>query len=82
MTPLSGGPLKRLELTNNFIYELAWTPDGEAVVATVELGGPTALWRVPINSGQPSRIAGLEDGAATPSGFGGRTSAGVFACDL
>ncbi len=67
VTPLSGGPLKRIELPNNFIYELVWTPDGEAVVAAVQLGGPSALWRAPINSGQPSRIPGLEDGARQPA---------------
>ncbi len=65
--PMSGGPLKRIELPNNFLYEVAWAPDGEAIVAAIQLGGPTALWRVPINSGQPSRIPGFEDGARQPA---------------
>ena len=65
--PLSGGPLKRIELPNNFIYEVAWTPDGDAIIASVQLGGPTALWRAPVNSGEPSRISGLEDGARMPT---------------
>jgi Tol biopolymer transport system component len=67
VTPLSGGPLKRIELPNNFLYDLVWTPDGDAIVAAIELGGPTALWRAPIDSGQPSRIPGLEDGARQPA---------------
>ena len=37
--PLSGGPLKRIELPNNFIYELAWSPDGDAVVAASSSAG-------------------------------------------
>jgi Tol biopolymer transport system component len=67
IAPLPDGSPKRIELANNFVYGLAWTPDGKDVVATVDRGGTTALWRVPVESGSPSRIAGLDDGAQTPA---------------
>jgi Tol biopolymer transport system component len=65
--PLPDGAPKRIEVANNFIYDTAWTADGKDVVATVEQGGTNSLWRVPVDGGQPARIAGLDDGASQPA---------------
>jgi Tol biopolymer transport system component len=66
MAALDGTP-KRLALEGNFIYEVAWSPDGKDVLAVVEQSGTTALYRVPTQSGQAARIVGLDDGAYTPA---------------
>ena len=59
---LPDGAPKHIELAANFLYDVAWSPDGKDVLAVVDRGGTAALWRVPVESGQPSRIAGLDDG--------------------
>ncbi len=61
--PLAGGPLKRIGAPGNFLYDIVWAPDGMSVIGTIEAGGITSLWRLPVDGGEPSRIAGLQDGA-------------------
>ena len=61
--PLAGGPLKRISSPGNFLYHVVWASDGMSVIGTIEAGGITSLWRIPVDGGEPSRIAGLQDGA-------------------
>ena len=63
IAPLAGGPLKRIGAPGNFLYDVVWAPDGMSVIGTIEAGGITSLWRFPVDGGEPSRIAGLQDGA-------------------
>ena len=61
--PLAGGPSKRIGVPGNFLYDVVWAPDGMSVIGTIEAGGITSLWRLPVDGGEPSRIAALQDGA-------------------
>jgi Tol biopolymer transport system component len=65
--PTAGGAARRIEVANNFLYDPVFTPDGKDIILTVQLSAAPALWRVPVNSGAPSRIAGLDDGARMPA---------------
>jgi Tol biopolymer transport system component len=62
---LPDGAPKHLELTANFLDDVAWSPDGKDVLAIVERGGTTTLWRVPVESGQPSRVGGVDLGVGS-----------------
>ena len=72
---LPAGEPRAIELqNNNFLYEMAWTGDSRAIVASVEAGGTTNLWRIDADSGQSSPVAGIDAGARFPgtSGTSGR----------
>ena len=62
---LPDGTPKHLELAANFLYDVAWSADGKDVLAVVDRGGTTGLWRVPVQSGQPTRIGGLDVGVSS-----------------
>src|SRR5262245_42262814 len=46
---------------------MTWTPDGKDLVVNGEKGGTEALWRASVESGQATRIAGLDDGGRSPA---------------
>jgi len=73
--PFPNGSAKRIEIPFGGIG-LAWAPDGREILVSdrAAFGRTTGLWRAPVESGQPSRIAGLDD---VGSSFG--SSFAVFA---
>ena len=60
--PLAGGPLQTDRLPGNFLYHVVWAPDGMSVIGTIEAGNNLSV-ALPVDGGEPSRIAGLQDGA-------------------
>jgi Tol biopolymer transport system component/tRNA A-37 threonylcarbamoyl transferase component Bud32 len=51
---------------STFMYDIAWTTDSRAILATVERG-TVSLWRVDADTGKSAQIAGLDDGARWPA---------------
>jgi serine/threonine protein kinase/sugar lactone lactonase YvrE len=71
---LPHGEARSIELSNNFMYDVAWTGDSREVLASVEGAGGISLWRVDADSGRSAQVAGIDTGArfATVSGPSGR----------
>lgn len=60
----SGGPVHQITHDSADIDSLAWFPDGKSVVFSSSRGGKSALWRVFLRGGTPSRMPiGTEDAA-------------------
>jgi len=70
---LPDGEPRAIELQNTFMYDIAWTGDSRAILATIERG-TVSLWRVDADTGQSAQVPGLDDGARWPtvSGPAGR----------
>lgn len=60
----TGGPVHQITHDSAGIDSLAWFPDGKSVVFSSNRGGKSALWRVFLHGGIPSRMPiGTEDAA-------------------
>lgn len=58
VTPIAGGPLRAVASYRGYVRDLAWRPDGSALVfAAYQSGQVGQLWTVDANGGTPERLA-------------------------
>ncbi len=61
VVPMGGGEPRRLSDWNASLYGLAWTPDGQEIVFSVEEATASRLWRIPVNTVRPGRGTPIGD---------------------
>jgi TolB protein len=67
VTPVRGGPPKRLTFDRRQISGLTWTPDGSLIIFASQRDGEFRLWQVRTSGGLPTLVAGADRRARHPS---------------
>ena len=75
VTPVEGGPVRRVTFDNRGISSIAWAPGGSALlVSSLRRGSTREIWQFPLGRGEPARLTSpaLDAGAPAVSRDGSR----------
>lgn len=68
LMPISGGEPRRISNSQNKVGGFCWTPDTLSILASLEMrDSPRALWRIPIERGEPTRIPEIAGSPISPT---------------